>query len=63
MVKCIAVKCDSGNKKKRSSEEQTRRFFYMPKDKNLIRKWQRAISRVDIEVELFWNGMYLKPLK
>ena len=51
MVKCIAVKCDSGYKNKRSSEEQTRRFFYVPKDKNLIKKWQRAILRDDIEVK------------
>ena len=50
MVKCIALKCDSGYKKKRSSEEQTRRFFYAPKDKNLIKTWQRAILRVDIEL-------------
>ena len=63
MVKCIAVKCNSGYKKKRCSEEQTRRFFYVPKDKNLIKKLQRAIlnsiSKLE-KVKQFVTNIFLK---
>ena len=55
MVKCIAVRCDSGYKKKLSSVRdgsvKKNHYFYVPKDKKEIKRWQKAILRDDIQVK------------
>ncbi|XP_051170091.1 uncharacterized protein LOC127287300 [Leptopilina boulardi] len=50
MVKCVAVGCVSGYKRKKNPVEKVF-FYYVPKDEKTIKKWQIAILRDDITLK------------
>ena len=49
MPKCFAPNCRSGYKprKNEAGEEQKISFFSVPKDKELLQKWNNAVPRAD----------------